>query len=725
MDEIDEAYPQANKVLLVPSRDGLRADLRTRLRELRVRTQTPIEFFDVGFSWESGRGAATAASALAASGREQRSRLVAQPFVERTTGVEGADLLLHLTRALNEPAQGAAISIVVGPAGIGKSAFFQSLFAALLDEFRLQKARRRVTARPVPLLPQYLDIASARTVKSLLEAFLRTDFVRSVGLPVFEWMLLNGYALWMLDGLDEVIGLDPTFLEYIEDLVTRPGAAQGPRILLCVRDSLLASDEGLREIQAFGPGVEIIELQRWSQPSIDRFAELRLGNRSDDFLRQLLGSSGMTDLASLPFYEELLAELYDEGSLRSDYSEQDLIDHAVAALIEREYRKNTISRELVSERAIREYAGALAMEEFESAHAGVAIEQAREFADVVAVDAAITDQEVERLATNLTQLPFFAQGSTAAIRFAQELVEEYFLGEELIRLLEGDVYLLRKRLRAAPLSASSLAMRMLAAHVRSTNRVHRIVDLVQHATPGSTEFSNMLQLEMAADGGARSLKGGPPLEYADLSGLTFVDADLSGISFRGANLTDVAFNRCDLSGADLEEAILLGTAFDASTAECMKGMSVGSLQRFYSMRVADGVLDDRAAVARWFDAKTGTSSGSEILCSAAQQLRHLFGKYVRPDGNPRRDMLKENGLLRGAQFIAHPRDVLDAAVRYGYLARVGPHQQYRRAGGEQYREMVEFVRDLELTPGIRTLLADVCEQEACVHVHSRSPIVRR
>lgn len=384
-------------------------------------------------------------------------------------------------------------------------------------------------------------------------------------------------------------------------------------------------------------------------------------------------------------------------------------------MIQREYDKGNVSRTVMPESSILEYGQTLAMEDYEGEYAGIAVERAQEFAELIVPDGT-TEVEAERLATNLSQLPFFAQGLGSTVRFAQELIEQYFLGAELCRLVDKDLGTFRRRLRSGVLPPDSLSLRMLVSFARTQSKGLAIGSLVQEASLGSHEFRNLLQIALLEGTGSSQLRSGTiAVEYSALNGMLFESNDLTGVSFRGVNLTDCVFRACKLTNASLEEATLMNTTFDGETSAAMQGCAVGSLQRFFSVVTPDGQLNDPKRAAAWFDRVTGVASGFNEPCRAAQQLRHLFGKYVRPDGSPRRDSLDENALTRGTRF-ADPRAVLEATVSAGYLAVVPPHDRFRRAEGEKYREMVEYVRDQTASPQIRQLLDNLCSKTDCPHI---------
>ena len=160
--------------------------------------------------------------------------------------------------------------LVVAPAGFGKSHLFRSLFAQLYDDFITAKSEERRAMRPLPLLPEYLASATAPTLKALVQSFLTTEVARPLKLESFEWMLTHGFACFLLDGLDEVIARDPHFFEYVYELLTRPDTPRPPKILICVRDSLLVTNAGLRDFldDAGADSVARHRLAPWRRPSI-------------------------------------------------------------------------------------------------------------------------------------------------------------------------------------------------------------------------------------------------------------------------------------------------------------------------------------------------------------------------------------------------------------------------------------------------------------------------
>jgi hypothetical protein len=102
-------------------------------------------------------------------------------------------------------------------------------------------------------------------------------------------------------------------------------------------------------------------------------------------------------------------------------------------------------------------------------------------------------------------------------------------------------------------------------------------------------------------------------------------------------------------------------------------------------------------------------------CNAANQVRSLFGKYVRPDGVAWRDWLDEKAALSGKRYI-DPKRALDAACHHGYLTREPDRKRYTRSRGDQYGDMIGLVSKLQITPKLRHILIDICDVPGCNHI---------
>lgn len=716
--EAAELQPQAQRFMLVPSIEGLSPAFRKGANQWHnVKVRVPAQFFDTPFAWEEVPTVTTAAAALRRKGEEVERHRVRQPFRVERTDQRGEDLLDELARLTRSSATSRTLNIVIGPAGIGKSHLFEALFSRLYSSFQDDKRAQRSAPRPFPLLPEYIRSSEAPTVRALQRAFLQSDLTRALDSRVFEWMMGNGLAIWLLDGLDEIIAQDPGFFDYFLDLLTTPGATTTPRIVLCVRDSLLASNNEFRDFcDENADFVEIFELEAWGELSKREFARLSLGSNADEFMRLLHARETVNKLAANPYYASLLAAQFRSGVLHDSYDEAELLGGALSQIIEREYSKGLLDKTLISEADVTDFLEALAYEDLEAAFGGIAIEETVSLAEVL-LPSELADQDLRRATTTLTQLALFSKGPLGDLRFTQEILEHYLLGRGIVRLVEAlEFSTLIRRLGIRQIPADWVTLKIAAKEVSRLNKARDLIPLLFQTSDRPVAFKNLLQLAIYAADEPGMLRAAP-LERRDLSGVTFVRLDLNLVSFRGSDLTDVDFVDCSLRGANLEECVLRNTGFQELSEGAMTGMKVGDLAQFYSIRLArSGVTSERSEVQKWFERQTGQAVSMVDPCPAALQLRHLFNKFVYPNGEVRRSWIDEKAVLRGTKFV-NPADLRDASLRHGYLVM---HDESRksvaRPTGKEYSEVVGYATALKLTPGIQLVLDEVCSRHGCAHL---------
>jgi hypothetical protein len=716
--QLGDEYPYAQKFMLVPSYEGISSAFRSGAKQWHnVNIRIPVQFFDTPYKGEDSPEAREATVALAAlRGSAENIRRVPQPFTIGDGRQVGEDLLPRLVEQISRPDEGKGIHIVVGPAGIGKTVLFESLFSKLLADFLQDKKDQRLIPRPrpLPLMPEYLRYSVAPTVKALVDAFLATEFSASTSRSIFEWMITDGFGVWLLDGLDEVISRDRDFFYYLLELLTTPGRSS-PRVVICVRDSLLATNDDINDFrEEYGNVVEIYELSKWQLASKRRFATLTLGNKGEQFISTIGNRTDLDELSSTPYYCALLAEQFKSGKLKEDYTESALLSDAVSSIIQREYGKGLLDKDLVPEAAVTEFLEALAAENMEEGYQGIRRDAVEEWARIV-LPSDLSEEELTKLLTDLVQLAVFSQGSVIGnVQFAQEILERYLLGAFLAHRLDHDMSSFVRTLSLREIPAEWVTLKVVADFAREHGKLAELIEQTYQPL-SDLAFKNLVQIVALAATDEDALKD-LSMERRDLSGLIFRDLNLSSVSFRDSDLTDVEFGFCNLRGASFEGAVLKNTAFLVKDRSQLAGAEFGQMERFHSLRTETGkILVDHNALEKWITRSTGTSAKVIEPCAPARQLRHMLGKFVYPDGTARRHMLDRQGVLSGKRFY-DTGDTLEAALKYGYLLEEERFGRIKRPDGDYYSEVINYVKDLRLSPGIKSLLDDICKAEGCTHV---------
>lgn len=718
-----EGYPRAQKFMLVPTIEGLSPGFRQKAkREYDINIRVPIQFFDTPYKWDEVSEAPSAARELSNRGKVWEKQRVPQPYtIISGTDIGKADDLLDVIIDRMKAYPRGSVNFVIGPAGIGKSVLFEVIFYRLYSTFIEHKRQSRVFPRPLPVLPEYIREATAPTLMSLVEGFLRTEFATPVTLGTFEWMVTNGFGIWLLDGLDELVARDPDFFNYLLELLTRP-SSETPSIVLCLRDSLLSTNEGLSEFcEEFGQNINVYELSKWGARSKRIFVGLRLKRplEADRFMSILRTRPEVDSLASVPYYCSLILDEYESGKLQDSYSEPGLVRNAVSSILEREYDKGLLDRDLIPPPSLLDLLQDLAFEDMLSNFQGLRKENVREYVEIT-LPTGLDRPILDKLIMDVVQLALFSRGTvTGNILFTQEILEHYLLGERLGRSLKSDIDLFLRDLSSRFIPVEWVTLKTVAERVRMEGNIVNLLDCLRRPAINPNAFRNILQICAYAVEDPTMLKN-ILFENRDISGVKFKGLDFRGVSFMGCNLTDVQFDECLLHDARLEAAIINNTGFWLKDKGDIRGACFGNMERLHSISIEPGKLYvDHKLIERWLREHTRVPMKILQPCDAAKQLRYLFGKYVHPNGLAKRAVLDRRGILSGKK-ICNAEETLQAAVRYGYLVE---EQRYRdrikRCEGDPYSEIVNYVVDLELSPGLRILLNDICSVENCQHIPSR------
>ena len=717
-EEATREHLTSEKVFLVQTLEGLSSEFRTGARKWHgVKILAPAQFFDTDFRWERDERTASASKELRDRGAGNARERIPQPFHVIQSPTSNSDrrhsdlfeILREDLRSLASEHHRPTIHIVVGPAGMGKSVLFDSLYAYLYQEFQDNKRARYLSPRPFALLPEYLDDNSSPTIASLLQNYLRTEFTRPMDPDMFNWRLINGLGTLLLDGLDEILERDARFFDYLADLITMPNGKIPPSIVICVRDSLFATLGSLKDFcDDFSDYLTVYRLEDWQHESKVAFATMRLRSEraGREFVQLLTTRPALDDLAATPYYCSLLTEEFAAEGLRPGDSEADIIERGLERMLERERNKGLLVG--IPDEGIREFIESCATTNlFEG---GVSTEDVQEMADVVILEWIEEEEEVEersRLATQLGQIALFAHGYDGRLRFAQEPLEHYLAANHLARSLQSTPEYLRRR------EIPDNVLRLMSRCLHPDAREDVWTLLIEMIREESIAGRNALQLAVRMSAHSDRLAG-VQLAGVDLSEIQFEGHVLRGINLDGADLTNTDFSDADLAGSSLNGCLIRGTKF-AADERVLSSLEFGEMRRFYSAYVGESIVDDTLKFYAFVGESKRSAEEMQSVCAAARQLRFLFGKFVDETGMGRRKYLPERALLRGKQIVPHAEEILRGAIRAGYLVEIQSRDRISRAEDDLYGEIVKFRTDLRMSSGIRALLDDTCKVSDCPH----------
>jgi hypothetical protein len=392
----------------------------------------------------------------------------------------------------------------------------------------------------------------------------------------------------------------------------------------------------------------------------------------------------------------------------------------VKGIIEREKGKGLLRDDFFTSGGLREWLGLMAFETYQAGFAGVPRTELMDFAECFLADGLTEDNRNETL-TTLLQFPLFAPGTRAGmLTFKHELLAEHLAGWHLLGEVASSPESVARSLGTRIDLARSLIGRCVARLLPSQPEgMQAVMNALKVGALTGRAFANLLQILLMASPARGILKSsGINLEGRDLKHVVFEDKDLTGLSFRSCDLTSTEFSKCEMKQACLEGAILSGTRFGRGTESLLSGARFGGLERFESAYVGRRRIDDNRQMIEWTQRVTGVSEERLGPCPAALQLRALFLKYVYPNGTGRRDELKRDALRRGKRYAGgpDPEKCINRCVSFGFLQGPDFRDRIRRAPGDTYTQMVEYVRDWRLAPEVAQLLSSLCSKTNCKHV---------
>ncbi|MGO9174226.1 MAG: hypothetical protein ACLP7P_19985 [Rhodomicrobium sp.] len=350
--------PGAVGYFLVPQRLGLSAQFVTAAtKRLRGGIRVPVEFFDTAYRADEGGRRARTSVAGAVFEEAARIKRVPQPFFRRQAlGENGkspvqGDIAAYLKTWIATAGQRPRFCLIDGSAGAGKTVAFNALATYAHQAFIELKRRQgkdsetgRTAARPIIFLPQHLrGEGKIGPIDDIIAAANATDMAAPVTPDQLRWLLVNGFNLWMFDGLDEFYEGSEGFFGHIKAALDAPGSKAC--ILICTRDSLLTSSAAMRafvesRLSTAAGDTEILELAPWDESAWRTIAAIEFGEgaKAQKFVSLLTASPVVADLARLPFYCSVLIELFKNGGTLPA-SEYELLDTVFERMIEREHDK--------------------------------------------------------------------------------------------------------------------------------------------------------------------------------------------------------------------------------------------------------------------------------------------------------------------------------------------------------------------------------------------------
>ena len=431
------------------------------------------------------------------------------------------------------------------------------------------------------------------------------------------------------------------------------------------------------------------------------------------------------ELASTPFYAQLMVQAWLDGEYLEEADELSLLDSAVRDMCKREYEKpGPVDERRFPLARFLEWLEELASVVVEEG--GIDVEEFRDFASLALTLTEYGD-DGEGFVDRMRTIPFLTRGeSSGRLEFTHELIGDYLAGSYYARLAQRDVAeggrrrkvptQFGKQMGRVDLPNDSLQLQMIASSFAPNGA--GLAQLIRESPScrSGRAFKNCVQLVAFLENSRSLLEtAGLSLEGRNLTGVKFGKIDLSDAQLARADLSSADLSEATLRGANLNSVRLRGTLLPPDSAGALEGATLRQ-PHFDSVRIGKREITSYTSFRKWAEKATKQAMGDDLPCPSARQARRIFLKFVYANGEARRDRVDESAVGRGRREVKGHLSVVDAVIKAGYLVREDG-KRVGRPRNELYSEIVEFVKDSgALSPGLRRLVDGVCETSRCPHV---------
>lgn len=553
--------------------------------------QVPAWFFDREFS--SSKELSALKELEKEIDRYSKERIEQLYQVGLTGDTQPSDILDTLIDDLLDP-RGASLTLIIAPAGFGKTVLMASLYKELKDEFIKNKQKQAISQRPLLMLPGH--IKGANNLDDLVDNFIGDEYDFGVAnKETFKFWIKNNFAIWLLDGLEEFIVKIPDEFIYkiLEDYLTAEDAVK-PQIVISVREPLLSSSPELREsiVEWMDYGVKLYKLCKWQDKQKRAYFEKNLTIPREDkisFINETMRNAQLSSLCSTPYFCSLITNLKNNNRLKSFNNELELIEHSFEMLCEREFEPaKGLDHDILPVERQRELFKMLADIKIIDKRE-ITVEEISSFSEIFleGVEDNTRTNQLERIKRHAL---LTATGKTS-YEFSDDIIKEYLTCLVLLDFMKRKD--LSKFDKINELEDDSFLLRYLSERAANLNWVEIIRDasgLPSTRQDEAVAFRNILKVFLLTTVDSKENYLYNLLHNRNLSGLKFINLDLSGFDFSCSNLKNSKFINCILKRSNFDNCNFEDTQFKGCLLEgaTSRGAYLKSVQiedkKFYDLR---------------------------------------------------------------------------------------------------------------------------------------------
>ena len=706
-------------IFLVYNREGLSKDFLGEIRGLGFNMVVEADFFDATFRSELSldKGITDSKKEIIDETKEIENLLIPQPYRKQPGEYQkdeiNDDLVKDLTTLFSRTAKEPKIIILVGPAGAGKSAAFNLIYARTYANFIERKRKRDSACRPIPLTPKHIKRNRGAELDDVIDSFIQEEVSKSLKKEAFNWLVDAGYSSLFIDGLDEVLASDSkVFDEYFLDRLTTVGSCA--KVLLCVRDSLLHSCTELKNFIEYGGAglVEILELLPWGKKQHEEYSrKIQKKENQEKFIR-LVSQDGVKPIAENAFCCSQIVQLLDSNVNTIPRNTFDLYDTLLRNFLEREESKGLFNKISIKPDDIREFLESTGEEYCSKQEDKIHLDELKETAQIFSAE-----NEEEETIKALIKLPLIRKSLDGqGITFVHESWGSFLLASRLLKSFTNQTninqQLLLDLVKKVDLTKIPDVTRFIADKIESNASCDFLLRLFPNLEEDDeNSYRNILSIILSTNFKNTAEFDCVPFERHNLGGIRFDNCDFSRISFDGCNLRGTKFVNCDLSGTSFKGVIFEDTHID--TCNLLES-KIGSPE-FFSSLVIDNkkMLSPKDAVFSWTSSATGKADNDceEVQVSPNEKaIRVLFMKFFKNAGELGRHDFSYEGFIhiRRTPKAAQVKDLIDKLVKAGFFRiRERPRRKVLRPDGDKLNEMVQFIKNDKVSPYLKAVIHDL------------------
>lgn len=666
--------------------------------------QVPVLFFNREFSSDKK---STPIKSLESEMKKYEDERIEQPFI-LDKRINNSDILNELINDINN-SKDPCIRIIIAPAGYGKTVLMSSLYNSLSKIFKESKAKQKMFAQPLIMLPGH--IKRANDIDDLINNFVGDEYDYGIASSdTFKFWINNGFAIWLLDGLEELILKIPEeFIYKLLDNFVYSSQSVNSQIIISIRKPLLAASQEFKEIlnNWTGSGLKVYELNEWTNNEKIKYFKKNLSEEDNNFLSDIKNTNNyLSVICKIPYYCSLIATLKNNNELSYLNDEVDLVKYSFEKLCEREFGKGLDKDIFPIDKQVDIFTD-IAIDSLKKGF--ITDDNLKEWAELYLPTELNTNDRVEQLSCIQRHAVLSLTGIN--FDFVHDIMKQYLIGNGISNnLIKNNI----NNLDYILIEDCSYLEKYIIKNTENINWdtiFYNLNSLDSLKNDDAFAFRNSLKIYLKTNNSDHETRLKGLLNNKNLSGIVFKNLNLSGFGIQNSNLENTSFINCNLQNTDLSECDFKDTYFDNNCKMDNLEISNSMLQ---SIRLNDKTIYDQKEILSYFFKRTAKSNPKTEPCQAAINLIKIFDKLIKKG---KLFKLPKKFIISTKCAGGISADIIiDSSIRKGFI--IEDNKSYLKLRHSLYEEVKDFTKNRKLSDGINKILNEICRDTniGCKHI---------